>query len=120
MMNRPPRSLCAAAPHPASRDQPSAVLRPCARCPPRGRVSPLGRPGGTDVDIVALVAGLLLPCALGIALLAALRTDARAPAAPGEIAWIVGAGYLVGAFLLTLWMRLLSLAGVHFGAIAIG
>jgi hypothetical protein len=72
------------------------------------------------MEIVALVAGLLLPCALGAAVLAALRDDARAPFAPGEIAWIVGAGYLVGAFLLTLWMRLLSLAGVRFGAVAIG
>jgi len=72
------------------------------------------------MGIVTLVAGLLLPCALGFAALAALRDDSTSPAAPGEIAWLVGAGYLVGAFLLTLWMRLLSLAGVPFGVVAIG
>ena len=45
---RPPRPLCAASPHPAARDQPSAVLRPSAWCspPPRGRSVPFGRPGG--------------------------------------------------------------------------
>ena len=51
-MKRPPRSLCAAAPHPASRDQPSAVLRPSAWCslPPRGRSQYLsGCRAGTDM-----------------------------------------------------------------------
>ena len=72
------------------------------------------------MGIVTLALGLLLPCLLGVAVLAAVRDTARAPDAPGEIAWIVGAGYLVGAFLLTLWMRLLSVAGIPFGAAAIG
>ncbi|MFO1311852.1 MAG: hypothetical protein U1F41_07250 [Burkholderiales bacterium] len=53
----------------------------------------------------------------GVAALVALR---RAPAlAPGEGAWIAGVGYLVGAFALTVWMRLLSRAGVPFGLAAI-
>ena len=45
----PPRSLCAASPHPASRDQPSAVLRPSAWCslPPKGEQGlPWGGPAG--------------------------------------------------------------------------
>jgi hypothetical protein len=72
------------------------------------------------MGIVTLTLGLLLPCLLGAAVLAAVRDTARAPDAPGEVAWTVGAGYLVGAFLLTLWMRLLSVAGIPFGAAAIG
>lgn len=72
------------------------------------------------MEIVFLLAGLKLPWLLGIAALAALRDTKRAADAPGEVAWIVGAGYLVGAFILTLWMRALSLAGIPFGALAIG
>ena len=72
------------------------------------------------MGIVTFAAGLLLPCLLGIAVLAAIRDTRRSLDAPGEIAWIVGAGYLAGAFLLTLWMRVLSLAGIPFGAAVIG
>ena len=67
------------------------------------------------MDFVALSASALLPWLLGIAMLLLLRPAAIAVAAPGEIAWIVGAGYLAGAFVLTLWMRALSLAGIKFG-----
>ena len=68
---------------------------------------------------VALAAGLLLPWLLGMAVvLVALRVR-RPPDSPGEIAWIAGTGYLVGALLLTLWMRVLSMAGVRFGALPI-
>ncbi len=72
------------------------------------------------MDGLKLFAGLLLPWLFGMAVLAAgLR--ARNPLdAPGEFAWIAGAGYLAGAFLSTLWMRALSLAGVPFGILAIG
>ena len=72
------------------------------------------------MGIVTFAAGLLLPWLLGIAVLAAMRDTRRSLDAPGEIAWIVGAGYLAGAFLLTLWMRVLSLAGIPFGAAVIG
>jgi hypothetical protein len=71
------------------------------------------------MDLLALAASALLPWMLGIALLTLLRAPQRAPADPGEIAWIAGAGYLTGAFALTLWMRALSLAGVKFSALAI-
>ena len=72
------------------------------------------------MDALALSAGLKLPWLLGIAALVAMRDTARKADASGEAAWIVGAGYLVGAFMLTLWMRVLSHAGIRFGALAIG
>ena len=68
---------------------------------------------------VTLFFGLLLPWALGIAALLTAR-DARRPlGAPGELAWLAGAGFLGGALLLTLWMRALSAVGVPFGIAAI-
>ncbi len=71
------------------------------------------------METLRLLGGLALPWLLGVATLLALR-DARRPlAAPGEIAWLGGAGYLLGAFLLTLWMRALSLAGIRFGVLSI-
>ena len=72
------------------------------------------------MDIPLFLAGLALPWLLGIAALSAIRDTKRAAEAPGEVAWIVGAGYIAGAFMLTLWMRALSLAGIPFGALAIG
>jgi hypothetical protein len=71
------------------------------------------------MDFLALSAGALLPWLLGIALLLLLRTAATALDAPGEVAWIAGAGYLAGAFVLTLWMRALSLVGIKFGIVVI-
>ena len=71
------------------------------------------------MDIIALTLGALLPWLLGIALLLLLRPVTPPLSAPGEIAWIAGAGYLAGAFLLTLWMRVLSLSGIRFGVVAI-
>jgi len=72
------------------------------------------------MESVALLSGLLLPWALGAAALLALRDAERPLDAPGELAWLAGAGYLGGVLLLTLWMRVLSLAGVDFGSAAIG
>ena len=71
------------------------------------------------MDFALLFAGLLLPWLLGVSALLALRSDRRLLTAPGEIAWLAGAGYLAGAILLTLWMRALSLAGVRFGVLQI-
>ena len=67
------------------------------------------------MDIVALIAGSLLSWLLGTTVLLVLRGARRPLAAPGEMAWLAGAGYLAGSFLLTLWMRALSLGGVPFG-----
>ena len=53
----------------------------------------------------------------GVAALVALRP--ASPLAPGEGAWIAGVGYLVGAFAMTVWMRILSRAGVPFGVAVI-
>jgi hypothetical protein len=70
------------------------------------------------MDIVALWLGWLLAWAFGFAALAAVPR--RHPHdAPGELAFITGAGFFVGQFLLTLWMRLLAVAGIPFGIAAI-
>ena len=71
------------------------------------------------MDLTLLLLGLLLVWAFGIACLAALpRRTARAEE-PGACAWLIGAGGLTGLFLATLWLRVLSLAGIHFSAAAI-
>jgi len=71
------------------------------------------------MDLLSVIFAILLPWLLGIAVLAAVKPDPRDFAGPGEVAWLAGAGYLAGAFLLTLWMRALSLAGIKFGLAAI-
>jgi hypothetical protein len=67
-----------------------------------------------------LAAGLLLPWLLGVMTILVARSMRRPLDAPGEIAWIAGAGYFLGAFMLTLWMRALSIAGIGFSVGAIG
>lgn len=71
------------------------------------------------MDGLRIALGLLLPWALGVAVLMSLRGTSRRLDAPGELAWIVGAGCLAGVMLATLWMRALSLTGVRFGFLAI-
>jgi len=67
-----------------------------------------------------LIVGLALPWMLGIAIVLALRASrGRALDAPGEIAWVTGVGYFVGALALTLWMRALSIVGIRFGVAVI-
>ena len=51
------------------------------------------------MDIVTLGAGLLLSSLVGIAALLVLRCSRYPLAAPGEVAWLAGAGSLAGAFL---------------------
>ena len=72
------------------------------------------------MSILTLSFGLLLPWLLGMAMVAAMRNKSNTTVAAGGMAWIAGAGYLVGAFALTLWMRLLSIAGMHFSILVIG
>ena len=72
------------------------------------------------MDVIGLMFGLLLVWAFGIACVAALpRRTARGEDEPGSTPWIIGTGGLAGLFLATLWLRVLSLAGVHFSAMAI-
>ena len=68
------------------------------------------------MDDLALAGGLALPWLLGFLLLHALAWPRR----PAVTALRLGYGFFSGELLLTLWMRLLSLAGVAFGRISIG
>jgi hypothetical protein len=71
------------------------------------------------MDLIGLLLGLCLVWAFGIASLAALPRKTSRVEERGATAWMIGAGGLAGLFVATLWLRLLSLAGVHFSAVAI-
>ena len=71
------------------------------------------------MSLVTLFLGLLVPWLAGMSLLLAMPAQRRL-SERGELAWIAGTGYFVGAFLLTLWMRALSRMGIDFGGFAIG
>ncbi len=87
----PPRSLCAAAPHPAPRDQPSAVLRPSASCslPAEGSTAPFGRPSGRRASRAAAMTDwidvLAAHCAKGApaVLVTVVAAKGSAPRPPG-------------------------------------
>ena len=70
-------------------------------------------------DAIRLILGWGLPWVLGAALMIALQLRARPPQPSSEGAWIVGCGWFVGAFALTLWMRALSLVGISFSLASI-
>lgn len=70
-------------------------------------------------DALRLLVGWALPWLFGAALVAAVAPRLAGPR-DGRLAWIAGAGGLVGLFLLTAWMRALSLAGVAFSIVAVG
>jgi hypothetical protein len=72
------------------------------------------------MDTLMLVFGLALAWAAGVALLAAVAASTASSNKPGEVAWILGCGWFVGAFLATLCMRALSVGGMPFGIISIG
>jgi hypothetical protein len=71
------------------------------------------------MDVVLVLLGWLLAWALGGAMLVALRAPSTSLRDAGELAYVVGCGFLVGQFLLTLEMRLLALVGIPFGRVAI-
>jgi hypothetical protein len=71
------------------------------------------------IDALRLSLGWALVWGFGIAVLAA-TTRPSALERPGERAWLAGCGFFVGAFLVTVWMRGLSLAGVRFSLASIG
>lgn len=72
------------------------------------------------MEFVTLAAGLLLPWLLGLALLFALGWPRSGGRSGGTAALRAGFGYCIGALLLTLWMRVLSMAGILFGWLSIG
>lgn len=73
------------------------------------------------LDALRLIAGWGLVWLCGAAAVALLSgATQRRNAAPGTLAWMLGCGFLVGAFAVTLWMRALSLAGVAFSIGSIG
>ena len=69
------------------------------------------------MDFAMLAVAAAVAWLPGIAVLLVLRRPG--PLAAGEGPWIAGASYLVGAFLLTLWMRALSRIDVPFGTAAV-
>jgi hypothetical protein len=72
------------------------------------------------MDTLALLCGWALPWILGVALLQAIpRGPGPRREEAGAIAWSLGCGWFAGIFLLTLWMRCLSAAGVPLGVVAI-
>jgi hypothetical protein len=71
------------------------------------------------MDLTLLLLGLLLVWAFGIACLAATPRRTAQNDELGGLAWLIGTGGLAGFFLATLWLRALSLAGIHFSALTI-
>ncbi|MEO8345767.1 MAG: hypothetical protein ABI607_08740 [Betaproteobacteria bacterium] len=71
------------------------------------------------MDIIGLLLGLLLLWAFGIACLQALPSRMNRWTAAGGTTWMIGAGGMAGLFLATLWLRVLSLAGIRFSVVAI-
>jgi hypothetical protein len=72
------------------------------------------------MDILALVGGFAVPWILGVALILVIPHGAAVHGGSGTVAWTLGCGWFAGSFLLTLWMRALSAAGVPFGVLSIG
>ena len=73
------------------------------------------------MDYVGLAIGLALPWLLGWSVLFALGWPRSASInEDGAAALQLGYGYFLGALLLTLWMRLVSALGMHFGWTTIG
>lgn len=73
------------------------------------------------IDALRLTAAWALVWLFGTALVGTLTASMRARGpARAEAAWIVGCGFFVGAFGVTLWMRALSLAGLRFSLLAVG
>ena len=67
-----------------------------------------------------LLFGWAVTWGLGVALLAAIASRGSGDRPPENPAWTVGCGWFVGAFLLTLWMRVLALLHLPFGIASIG
>ncbi|HMA31280.1 MAG TPA: hypothetical protein VKT00_05645, partial [Casimicrobiaceae bacterium] len=66
------------------------------------------------IDALRLTTGRALPWLPGIALVASLSAPGRRGAEAGQAAWVAGCGFFAGAFVLTLWMRAVSMMGLGF------
>jgi hypothetical protein len=73
----------------------------------------------TMIDALMLLLGFAVIWGLGVAIIAAIAGHAANEPATGDLAWTLGCGWFVGAFLLTLWMRVLALIQVPFGIASI-
>src|SRR4051812_11779389 len=71
------------------------------------------------MDLLAIFGGFAIPWLTGTALVCAVMRRQALDRRAGTFAWIAGAGWFVGAFLLTLWMRLLSRVHVDFSVTAV-
>jgi hypothetical protein len=71
------------------------------------------------IDALRLFAGWALAWALGVAIVATILSDER-DNPPGLWMWTIGCGFFAGAFMLTVWMRALSLAGIGFSLLSVG
>jgi hypothetical protein len=85
------------------------------------------------IDALRLAAGWLLAWLLGVGIVAALapcrkgvgaavparRADTRTATWRGDAVWTIGSGFFAGAFVLTVWMRILSAAHVRFSVASI-
>ena len=65
------------------------------------------------IDALRLTAGWAAAWMFGIGAVVAATRDVG-QRRPGEIAWVIGCGFFAGAFLVTVWMRAVSLSGVPF------
>ena len=69
------------------------------------------------MDVLSILVGLAVPWALGAGVL--LVISGRRLLEPGGVAWTLGCGWFVGSFLLTVWMRAVSYAGLKFGWLSV-
>src|ERR1700682_2868454 len=74
----------------------------------------------TTMDVLMLLIGFAVVWGLGVAFIAAIAARDTNEPATGDLAWTVGCSWFVGAFLLTLWMRVLALIQIPFGIASIG
>lgn len=72
------------------------------------------------MQAAGLTFALALPILIGVALLAACVRDASQAREAGLGTWILGAGYVVGAFVLTLLMRGIAVTGTPLDIVSIG
>ena len=71
------------------------------------------------IDVARLFTGWALVWVFGIAVVAVID-HARRDQAAGSRMWTIGSGFFAGAFIVTVWMRALSVAGVRFSLLSIG